>query len=189
MINCQNCRGLSAAAVAGGAKTVSDNSSKRTEPTLESAGAGLPGNGAALENADRERRKKLHSAAVADQAGHADQPDHADDVPDTNNGRGPMRRGASQSSPESKRAGWGNHAGGAPQHGGGKWWTAQPGLGGVVDGLPGWMDEPIGIPRISAGVKDRVNRLKCLGNAVVPQQFYPIFKAISEVEKFRTAIL
>ena len=36
-------------------------------------------------------------------------------------------------------------------------------------------------PRIATGVKDRVSRLKALGNAVVPQQIYPIFKAIMEV--------
>ena len=42
-------------------------------------------------------------------------------------------------------------------------WAAEPGVGRVVNGLP-----------------CRVDRLKCLGNAVVPQQAYPIFKALKE---------
>lgn len=42
-----------------------------------------------------------------------------------------------------------------------------------------WED---GIERVASGVKNRVDRLKCLGNAVVPQQFYPIFKAIADIE-------
>ena len=45
-----------------------------------------------------------------------------------------------------------------------------------------WPDEPTGIPRVASGIPNRVDRLKCLGNAVVPQQFYPIFKAITEIE-------
>lgn len=45
-----------------------------------------------------------------------------------------------------------------------------------------WPDEP-GIPRVVDGVPDRVDRIKCLGNAVVPQQFYPFFAAIAEIEK------
>lgn len=60
---------------------------------------------------------------------------------------------------------------------------AEPGLGGMADGLSHWLDEPAGIPRVRTGVKDRVGRLKCLGNAVVPQQFHPIFRAIAEIER------
>ena len=44
-------------------------------------------------------------------------------------------------------------------------WPAEPELDRVVDGIP-----------------NRVDRLRCLGNAVVPQQFYPIFKAIYDIE-------
>ena len=48
----------------------------------------------------------------------------------------------------------------------GGWWPAEPDVG-----------------RISYGVPSRVDRLKCLGNAVVPQQFYPIFRAIADIER------
>ena len=62
------------------------------------------------------------------------------------------------------------------------WRKFEPGVGGMVDGVSCWMDEPGGIPRINGCVRNRVNRIQCLGNAVVPQQFYPIFRAIAELE-------
>ena len=45
-------------------------------------------------------------------------------------------------------------------------WETEPAVGRVVDGFPG-----------------RVDRLRCLGNAVVPQQVYPILKYIAEIEQ------
>lgn len=51
-----------------------------------------------------------------------------------------------------------------PQPPCGNWWNIEPNVGRVADGIP-----------------SRVDRLRCLGNAVVPQQFYPIFKAITDI--------
>lgn len=45
-----------------------------------------------------------------------------------------------------------------------------------------WATEP-NVGRVAHGIPKRVDRLKCLGNAVVPEQFYPIFKAIAELEE------
>ncbi len=72
--------------------------------------------------------------------------------------------------------------------------TAQSGLGRVLNEFPCGVDGtkwpagpgeqyPWEPPRIATGVKDRVERLKALGNAVVPAQVYPILKAISEIER------
>ena len=51
--------------------------------------------------------------------------------------------------------------------------------GWTIDGRTQWATEP-DVGRVAHGVPHRVDRLKCLGNAVVPQQFYPIFRAIFE---------
>lgn len=45
-----------------------------------------------------------------------------------------------------------------------------------------WETEP-DVGRVANGVSARVDKLRCLGNAVVPQQAYPIFKAIAEFEE------
>ena len=50
-------------------------------------------------------------------------------------------------------------------------------LGGMVDGVPTWMDEP-NIPRVTTNQVGRTQRLKALGNAVVPQVVAQIARAI-----------
>lgn len=46
-----------------------------------------------------------------------------------------------------------------------------------------WPPEPEGVPRLTERKDHRADRLKCLGNAVVPAQFFPVFRAIAEIEK------
>ena len=55
--------------------------------------------------------------------------------------------------------GWGEFANGSR-------WPAEPGVGRVANGIP-----------------HRVDRIRCLGNAVVPQQFYLFFKLIADIER------
>jgi DNA (cytosine-5)-methyltransferase 1 len=52
---------------------------------------------------------------------------------------------------------------------------------GCGNGREWWATEP-DVGRVAHGIPNRVDRIKALGNAVVPQQFYPIFKAISDAE-------
>lgn len=39
------------------------------------------------------------------------------------------------------------------------------------------------IPRLTTKRDHRKDRLQCLGNVVVPQQFYPVFQAIADIER------
>lgn len=71
---------------------------------------------------------------------------------------------------------------------------SQPGLGGMVNGLSGWLDghkwwghEPDGINRIIENNPFWKDRMFSLGNAVVPQQVYPILKCIADIETGRCA--
>lgn len=51
------------------------------------------------------------------------------------------------------------------------------------------LENPPGVYRGADGVSSRLDRYRVLGNAVVPQQFYPVFRAIADVEKISTAII
>lgn len=46
-----------------------------------------------------------------------------------------------------------------------------PPICGMVNGIPDWM----------GGYKQYRERMQCYGNAVVPAQFYPVFRAIAEL--------
>lgn len=60
----------------------------------------------------------------------------------------------------------------------------EPCLGGSLDGVSAWLDGSWedGIPRVSESEKGRAERLKGLGNAVVPQIVEQIGRAIIEAE-------
>jgi len=63
----------------------------------------------------------------------------------------------------------------------GQQWARHEGRGvGLANG-GWWLTEP-DVGRVATGVPHRVDRLRALGNAVVPQQVYPILQAIAEVE-------
>jgi DNA (cytosine-5)-methyltransferase 1 len=71
----------------------------------------------------------------------------------------------------------------------------QPGLGRVAVRLPGELDgseafysyqeEWEGVPRVATGVKNRVDRLKGLGNSIQPQVAYEIIAAIAKLERMK----
>ena len=54
----------------------------------------------------------------------------------------------------------------AQAHASWEWWQTEPDVGRVAD-----------------GISARVDRLRCLGNAVVPQQIYPLLQAIADYEQ------
>jgi DNA (cytosine-5)-methyltransferase 1 len=46
-----------------------------------------------------------------------------------------------------------------------------------------WWKVESRVGRVAHGISARVDRLKCIGNAVVPHQVYPILQAIADIER------
>lgn len=86
-------------------------------------------------------------------------------VASSNHRSAPVRRHRQFQTDGKAERGWSNIRGGEEKPCLWKRWEVESRPYGVANGIP-----------------SRVNRLKCLGNAIVPQQFYPVFKAIAEIE-------
>jgi DNA (cytosine-5)-methyltransferase 1 len=65
-------------------------------------------------------------------------------------------------------------------------WAVEPELGRVAHGLPpglvGYLENEPDIPRVAKGVKDRVNKLKALGNSIYWPVAYEIIKVIKGLQ-------
>ena len=126
-----------------------------------------------------------HAERVGDYDGNKDgepqvlQKD-AEDVADTNNERSQRwLHGRSDQKRQSikRHSGCSSTIHGQPEE---RKQATQRRLGRMVDGLSPWLDEPLDIPRVASGQKNRTHRLKALGNAIVPQIAQRIGIAIRE---------
>jgi len=71
---------------------------------------------------------------------------------------------------------------GSAEDGSGEWWKIEPAVCELVDGLPAGLDGYEG--RVCTKAHERVNQLKCLGNAIVPQIAELIFSQ-TEFDEWR----
>lgn len=115
-----------------------------------------------------EERENAEPAGICDDVStEKAQPERRCDVlSDTDNRGRSLWRDGELPAVEETATSWADHRGRAAEYVTGEWWPAEPDVGRVANGVP-----------------SRVDRLKCLGNAVVPQQFYPIFQAIADIER------
>lgn len=166
----------------------------------ESDKPGFPGRGCDAGDVCNAAGKGLPDGAEKSLGGQAAEPEPErpdSHVSDTDNGSRYVRRNREFSAIKKTERSGCDYRGGAQAHEPGERRPTESLLGRVADGVPSWVDGDLDfllnhywddepdIPRIERGVEHRVDRLKCLGNAVVPQQFYPVFKAIAETQKGR----
>ena len=131
----------------------------RTEP--ERDGKTVPNTDSVRCDMRGSERQGVHGDAPCNETDSG-----SEDVAHPDNRGWALRRNREFSAVEEVTGGRENHGGRAPEYVAGEWWQTEPNVGRVANGVP-----------------SRVDRLKCLGNAVVPQQFYPVFQAIADIER------
>ena len=155
---------------------------------------GVGSHGENVQHANGAGREEQYTSQESDKKGFPDWGCDEGYVPHANNRRGYVRGNGKFSATCETPGEWRNFGRGTEEHEPRERRSAESRLGRMVNGISDWMDgdldflinhywdEEPDIPRTATGIEHRIDRLKCLGNAVVPQQFYPIFKAIAEVE-------
>lgn len=150
--------GSLAAAVSRSVDSAGGNDPQGQDASRESAGTGLPGNRGSLADTDRTRLQGRECQSVPECAGKRSFGTCS-------------ASGQAADDTDRIRRGRDERRRQFAQLADGRWWTAEPSMG-----------------RVAHGVSCRVDRIKALGNAVVPAQFYPIFKAIWEAEHENRAL-
>lgn len=147
--------GCASAEIAGSAEEGNDGIAPRTEAAVQPAGLGsCTGGEEPVADADGpglQGRKQPETPDAAEDAG--EQPSRAPAGECSEAVYNAMRSGCAGDARREQ----------SQELADGRCWAAEPDVGRVAHGIPA-----------------RVDRLKCLGNAVVPQQAYPIFKALME---------
>jgi DNA (cytosine-5)-methyltransferase 1 len=143
------------------------DTTRHSQGKLERDGADVPntqGEGLEGQRIDRETSRSKETGELDAQSGKAN-------VSNTNSQRGCSRETRKQATEDVGQQSRGE------EHRQG---SIERRLGGVVDGVPSWLDEP-DIPRVTTNQAGRVQRLKMLGNAVVPQVVYQLGLAMKEL--------
>ena len=175
--------GLYAAEIPGGVKEAGRNHQAGQDAAGKFAGAGVRGDGGDVADAVRDRCRENRRTELCETGPGCGNVSNAD---------GEGWKGHDYDPAEQGERLWEGHTIIQDCEGfaDGTRWNAESGLGGVVDGVPAWMDrywiEEPDIPRLTTKKEHRVDRLRALGNAVYWRQFYPIFRGIMEIETWST---
>lgn len=169
------------------------NSKRLQKERAEQQTAGAARKSEDVQHTDGTGRAEQHAAKKPDKTGITGGGYYEGNVSNTDNRGRDVRRDRELQTTEKTGRKRDDNGRGKEEHEPRERREAEPGLGRMADGIPnrmdkdrlinGYWDKEPGIPKITEGVKDRVGRLKALGNAVVPQQFYQFFKAIHDLER------